>query len=282
MTVLSDAADIGAIDASSGTFSLKSFVYSANKRIQGYVACDTTGAAITQTSVAISDPTTPANKAAVQLLHNTDAQVFTGSYGLLTGGVGLILNGAGTYDRQRSASGDGQASIGILASSNSLWNGTSFDRQRTVSGDGVTATGVPLEAPALFNGATYDRARGVNGMALTLAFGDPRISDGAGNLVTPVSVPIVASAAGSTVVVAAQAGKRIRVLSLSLACAAATGVQFLDGATALTGSYPFGANGGIAEPHNPAGLFTGTAATALNINLSAAAAVGGRLTYVLV
>jgi hypothetical protein len=123
------------------------------------------------------------------IFHNADNQALTGtSFGLVTGGVGQVINSAGnldrvregyadamaitgfagnigmlyngtTYDRNRSASGDGLAITGVQAASDVLWNGTSFDRPRAVAGDGMAGTGLAAEADMLWNGTTYDRPR---------------------------------------------------------------------------------------------------------------------------
>jgi len=56
-------------------------------------------------SSSITDPTT-GYKASVQLLHTTDGQTPGASaYGILTGGIGFLLNAAGTLDRERAAPG---------------------------------------------------------------------------------------------------------------------------------------------------------------------------------
>ena len=94
------------------------------------------------------------------LFHNADAQTFTGtSFGILTGGVAQLLNGAGTLDRARSANGDGQAATGIAAGGGMLFNGATWDRNRSATGDGLTVTGIQGAADLLWNGASFDRPR---------------------------------------------------------------------------------------------------------------------------
>jgi hypothetical protein len=96
---------------------------------------------------------------------------------------------------------------------------------------------------------------------------------------------ISASASGNTEVVAAVAGKRIRVLQYRLVCGGDVTVKFRSASTDITGGMPFATNGGIsagAPVQTPAGLlfeFQTAPGEALNINLSAAIAVGGHLTY---
>lgn len=80
---------------------------------------------------------------------------------------------------------------------------------------------------------------------------------------------------GNTEVVAAQgAGVRIRVLSYTIVALLATTVKFQSATTDISAEMPFAANGGIAVPYNPHGLFQTAANQALNINLSSATTVG--------
>ena len=88
---------------------------------------------------------------------------------------------------------------------------------------------------------------------------------------------------GDNTLVAAVAGKKIRVLSLFLVAAGTVTVRFENGAggTALTGQMNLVANTGFALPHNPHGWFqAGTDNTLLNMELSAAISVDGSLTYI--
>jgi len=99
---------------------------------------------------------------------------------------------------------------------------------------------------------------------------------------TPKFVTIVASSSGVTNVLAAVAGKRLRVLRLSLVANGAVNVKFQSHVTPtdLTGLYYLAANGGWVEPFCPVGIFQTVSGEALDINLSGAVAVGGCLTYV--
>lgn len=96
---------------------------------------------------------------------------------------------------------------------------------------------------------------------------------------------ITASASGATQLVAAVAGKRIRVLHYRLMASGAVSVKFQSASTDITGLMPFAANGGIsagAPSIIPAGLifeFQTEPGEALNINLSGAVAVGGYMLY---
>jgi len=106
------------------------------------------------------------------------------------------------------------------------------------------------------------------------------IKNGTTNL-TPKFAKIDASTVGDNSIVAAVAGKKIRVLSYQAVVSAATTFRFEDGAggTGLTGVMSFGANGGITVPFSLVGHFETSVNTALSLELSADGA-DGHLTYV--
>ena len=99
---------------------------------------------------------------------------------------------------------------------------------------------------------------------------------------TPKFATIVASASGATTVIAAVATKKIRVLKLTLSASAAVNVKYQSHALAtdLTGLLYLAANSGLGMGFCPLGHFETLAGEALDINLSAAIAVGGVITYV--
>lgn len=101
---------------------------------------------------------------------------------------------------------------------------------------------------------------------------------------TPLFSTISASSSGSNTVVSATAGKRIRVLQWDAVATAAVSItwQTSTGPTALSGAYPFAANGGISSPFSPVGLFQTASGDNLVLNLGTATLVAGRLVYVLV
>jgi len=101
------------------------------------------------------------------------------------------------------------------------------------------------------------------------------------NLQDPQYAVISTSASGDTTIVAAQTGKRFRVLSWDLTVNGAVNVKWKSGAsTDKTGLYYFSAAGsGISAPEAENGLFETVAGDALVINLSGLVAVGGRVTY---
>ena len=103
-----------------------------------------------------------------------------------------------------------------------------------------------------------------------------------GVVVTPKFVAIAASASGNNTILAAVTSKKIRVLAASFISNGTVNAKFQSGAggTDLTGLYYLVVNSGAILPYNPAGWFETASATLLNLNLSAAIAVGGSITYI--
>lgn len=93
---------------------------------------------------------------------------------------------------------------------------------------------------------------------------------------------VTAAAAGDNTLVAAVAGKRIRVHSLALVASGGANTVRLESAasgTALTGQMDIVADGQLVLAHNPAGWCQTVAGQLLNLELSAATSVAGVLTY---
>lgn len=103
-----------------------------------------------------------------------------------------------------------------------------------------------------------------------------------GGVVAPKFAAISASTSGNNTLVAAVTSKKIRVLACVVTSSGTVNAKFQDGAggTDKTGLFYMIANTGFALPYNPVGWFETTAGVLLNLNLSAATAVGGCLTYV--
>ncbi len=104
-----------------------------------------------------------------------------------------------------------------------------------------------------FNGATWDRAR----RAI-------------------IYKPISAAAAGANAIWTPAAGKKFRLMGFHLSFSGTTNAKWQDGATDITGLY-YGVantvvNGGLPEAN---GYLSALADNVLNLNLSAAVAVGG-------
>ena len=91
-----------------------------------------------------------------------------------------------------------------------------------------------------------------------------------------------ATSGDNTLVAAACAGVKHRVVAALLVAAGTVNARFESGAggTALTGQMNLVANTGFVLPYNPAGWFETADATLLNLELSAAISVDGCLTYV--
>jgi hypothetical protein len=108
------------------------------------------------------------------------------------------------------------------------------------------------------------------------------VANGAANVkLTPKFKSIAVAASGT--VIPAVAGKMLRVLALKLMANGAVNAKWQShvGPTDLTGlSYYTNPGDGEVLPFNPLGWFQTIAGEALDINLSAAVAVGGHLTYV--
>jgi hypothetical protein len=104
----------------------------------------------------------------------------------------------------------------------------------------------------------------------------------AGTVVTPKFAAISASSSGNNTLVSAVSSKKIRVLACVIMSNGTVNAKFQDGAggTDKTGLFYMVANTGFALPYNPVGWFETSATTLLNLNLSAAIAVGGVLTYI--
>ena len=95
-------------------------------------------------------------------------------------------------------------------------------------------------------------------------------------------VNFTAAAAGDNAVVAAVAGKRIRVLGAVLAPSAVLSVKLRSAANDLTGALPLAANEKftlpLADPDH-AGWVATNSGEALNVNVSAAGTVTGFVVY---
>lgn len=93
-------------------------------------------------------------------------------------------------------------------------------------------------------------------------------------------IAISASASGDTSLVAAIASTIIRVVSLCIIANGTVNVKFKRASTDITGLYYLVANTGVVLPEATRGWFETGTNEALQINLSAAVAVGGHLGYV--
>lgn len=102
----------------------------------------------------------------------------------------------------------------------------------------------------------------------------------------PTVTPIAASSSGDNELVAAQTGKRIRVIAYKLSFSGTVNAKFRSATTDLTGLIYGVAAKDSDAPHyseaglrNPPGQFETAPGEALNLNLSGATAVGGYLVW---
>jgi hypothetical protein len=97
------------------------------------------------------------------------------------------------------------------------------------------------------------------------------------------TVAITASGTGDNTLVAAVAGKKIRVHAYELSASAAVNAKFRSGTTDITGLIYLAAAGASADAAertaDPDGLFETVAGQALVLNLSGAVPVGGWVDY---
>jgi hypothetical protein len=93
---------------------------------------------------------------------------------------------------------------------------------------------------------------------------------------------VSAASSGNNTIVAAVAGKRIRVLSCFLVADDAVTAKFQSGAggTDLTGAASLAANGGYVLPFNEGGWFQTGINTLLNLSLGGAVGVRGAISYI--
>lgn len=153
-----------------------------------------------------------------------------------------------TLDSEAVVLGAGSAAIGKLAANSGVDIGD------------VDVTSLPAHAASSETGSVYNGATAL----------------------TPKFAPIAAASSGNNTVVAAVSGKKIRVLAVQLISSGTVNAkwQTAAGGTDLTGLAYLVANAGYVLPFNPVGWFETAAGALLNLNLSAAIAVGGSVTYV--
>lgn len=102
-----------------------------------------------------------------------------------------------------------------------------------------------------------------------------------GTVVTPKFAVIAASGSGDNTLVTAVTSKKIRVLNYVLVANGTVNAKFKSSTTTdKTGLLYLVANTGVAAAHAPTGLFETASGEALTLNLSAAIAVGGHLSYI--
>lgn len=108
--------------------------------------------------------------------------------------------------------------------------------------------------------------------------------DEAGNVLGLRSAPQYAAVtlAVGGLVVAAVAGRKIRVTQLYVNALAATNIKFQSNTTDISATLYLAANGGAVLPESEAGWFETAAGEALNLAMSVNTSVGVQVQYVLV
>lgn len=156
--------------------------------------------------------------------------------------------------------------------------GAQYQRVKLIHGadganDGDVSSANPLPVVPSARSATAD--------TITAKLATDKIQDGLTAL-TPKFAKIAASGSGNNTIVAAVTSKKIRVLAYNFMSEGTVNAKFQSaaGGTDLTGLSYLIANTGKVAPFNPVGWFETVAGELLNLNLSAAVAVGGELVYV--
>jgi hypothetical protein len=194
-----------------------------------------------------------------------------------------LFNGT-SWDRVRSATGDTMVSTGMTAVGNMIFNGTNFDRVREATADALVAAGIQSVNIGLFNGGTtFDRWDGIS------ATNNTATTSVGTAYVTPLStwsvINTTSIAATAATVSKASGGGSVRHVATGItACfqdsainTVARIVHLRDGATGagtiLRTWFLSAGVAGDADCINVTGLnMTGTAATAMTIEFSAAPA----------
>jgi hypothetical protein len=149
----------------------------------------------------------------------------------------------------------------------------------------LTASGALVGGDAA-NGLDVDVTRlpaipaGTNLIGQVVAADNSDILYSGTTALTPKYAFVNATAPGNTVVVAAVAGKKIRVLRWQASANSATTVRFRSGSTEISPAYYFAQYKDGGGSYCPVGHFETAANTALNVDLSVAGTVGVAVVYV--
>lgn len=153
--------------------------------------------------------------------------------------------------------------------------------QATATNLKVDASGVAVPVTDNSGSLTVDQVATVSSISAKIAT-DAIMNDL--TALTPKFAKIAASSSGNNNLVAAVTSKKIRVLAYNFIANGTVNGKFQsDGAGTpvdLTGLKYCVANMGLVAPFNPVGWFESASGKSLDINLSAAVAVGGELAYV--
>lgn len=201
----------------------------------------------------------------------TDAAVVTDTTGTISGklrGIVKLLLDKITVRLEEDADGaNGTVKLKGWNSDENSWETieTFFGKVKVFSPDPLS---VQVAASATVIGGVSD----VSGDILL----------GTGNAASPLRSAISAATSGNNTIVAAVAGKKIRVLAMSLSFSGTVNAKFQSGAsgTDKTGLFYGVANTQVVLPYNKLGWFETAAGALLNLNLSGAVAVGGVIDYI--
>lgn len=86
---------------------------------------------------------------------------------------------------------------------------------------------------------------------------------------------------GTNVIVAGEAGKQIKVLSVALVSKTANDVFFVSDGNKISSTMPLGANGGFVLPFNAYGWFVTNEGEGLGVNVSAITQTGVMISYII-
>ncbi len=145
------------------------------------------------------------------------------------------------------------------------------------SSDGTTSGNmIPVSVALNSDGTLLDTALTVN-----IAQDVEKVYVPTLGLQTVKRASIQVASSGANAIVAAVASRRIRVLQYLINAAGAVNAKWQSAANDKTGLHYMGAAGdGAAPGYCPVGMFETNVNEALNLNLSAAVAVGGWVIYV--
>lgn len=93
---------------------------------------------------------------------------------------------------------------------------------------------------------------------------------------------LTTASSGATELVAAEAGRRIRVLGMVAITTLANSINLESATTDITGIFPLAANGGLVLPYTEQGWCETAEGVALNITMSVATSTGIQLIYMVV
>ena len=178
---------------------------------------------------------------------------------------------------------DGTTNL-VAAKQSGAWNVTNVSGTVSLPTGAATAAKQPALGTAGTPSSDVITVQGVtSGTPLTTAAAPATgaVYNGVTAL-TPKFAAVVASASGATTIIAAVTSKKIRVLAIELMANGTVNAKWQSHTTPtdLTGLAYLVANSGYVLPFSPTGWFETVSGEALDINLSAAIAVGGSIVYV--